>query len=752
MKRSKFSPAGPPAGGDGARCLVSIESRLDTLATGMPHAEVKVPTWAALGAEVEGCETSPGFEGAYASGELIEWLAQLPASEEAVMIAAATAASSGKANSPKGSKSPPKAATALGGRSQGPWARMQSRILVKNSPYVPNGILMTERWIPLERLRPRPPPPPAAFLDQARIGDLLQLRVEGLWWDVTLVGVSVVPALPASDAPSESAQAQAAAAGVPRYHVVSAEYSDVCGIVLASALRPRWNWSDGHWSAEVAREAEELPNLAKLPLQPPLPPPLPPALASSAADRFHGTKGMGVAEVMGQRVRAWIRDGDVHSNVHSNGHGAAAAVSPLPVGSVAGGAGTAVGAGAAAESIAIAEIGVALGYVEGYGLSVQFDDGAYWVRPGDAWEWLPADEEDRPMGFHFHSADTRRRGWMDHARVRVWLRIATGERLSRVGPATGFSPRRGVRVRLADGPIWVGNADMWRWVKPTEECHPAEFTPLPCGVPTLPTDGGTKMMLSLAHGADSSYVPNGPHSPASPRHHHGPIGAVGANAGASTSDGGGGGGGSGSSHGRPLTVGSRVELWGRDEGFEGSWYRAEVVQLESKLEDGRLSAKRVRVAIDELLEEGSPEDWVYTPPEAVWDGAEWREIGSGDREIGSPEGAGAGADVPASEKAVPKAARRAGGKAAGKVVDHRLREWWPLKRLRPLPPPPPAGFSSMLHVGDAANVAVEGGWWDVVVVDGRPHGASDEKGTIAVMYERASKVHGRWPLRASDDY
>jgi hypothetical protein len=84
------------------------------------------------------------------------------------------------------------------------------------------------------------------------------------------------------------------------------------------------------------------------------------------------------------------------------------------------------------------------------------------------------------------------------------------------------------------------------------------------------------------------------------------------------------------------------------EGFEGSWYRAEVVQLESRLEEGKLSTKRVRVAIDELLEEGSPEDWVYTPPEAVWDGAEWREIGSG-MEVGSPEGAGAGADAPASE-------------------------------------------------------------------------------------------------------
>ena len=47
-------------------------------------------------------------------------------------------------------------------------------------------------------------------------------------------------------------------------------------------------------------------------------------------------------------------------------------------------------------------------------------------------------------------------------------------------------------------------------------------------------------------------------------------------------------------------MGTRVELWGRDEGFEGSWYAAEVVQLEGK---------RARVAIDELLEEGAPEDW-----------------------------------------------------------------------------------------------------------------------------------------------
>jgi hypothetical protein len=169
---------------------------------------------------------------------------------------------------------------------------------------------------------------------------------------------------------------------------------------------------------------------------------------------------MGVAEVMGQRVRAWIRDGDVACN---DGDAAAADVSPLPVGSVAS------SAGAASDSVAIAEIGVALGYVEGYGLSVQFDDGAYWVRPGDAWEWLPPDEEDRPMGFHFHSADTRRRGWMDHARVRVWLRIATGESLSRVGPAPGFSPRRGVSPVQASFEIARHKAPSPEFIAPRED-------------------------------------------------------------------------------------------------------------------------------------------------------------------------------------------------------------------------------------------------------------------------------------------
>ena len=43
-----------------------------------------------------------------------------------------------------------------------------------------------------------------------------------------------------------------------------------------------------------------------------------------------------------------------------------------------------------------------------------------------------------------------------------------------------------------------------------------------------------------------------------------------------------------------LQSGARVELWGRDVGFEGSWYSAEVVAIEGK---------RARVAIDELLEE-----------------------------------------------------------------------------------------------------------------------------------------------------
>ena len=116
-----------------------------------------LPAWATIGAEVEGSENSPGFEGAYASGELLEWLPHPTASEEAVMTAAATAAGCVKSSSPKGSKSPPKAAAiTLASRPQGPWARVQSRTLVERSPYAPNGMLMTERCIPLERLRPRP--------------------------------------------------------------------------------------------------------------------------------------------------------------------------------------------------------------------------------------------------------------------------------------------------------------------------------------------------------------------------------------------------------------------------------------------------------------------------------------------------------------------------------------------------------------------------------------------------------------------
>ena len=204
------------------------------------------PPWAALGCEVEGCEAAPGFQGAYAAGELLEWLARPTASEEMVMAAAAAAATaSAVANSPKGGKAKkaPRPAAIAPPRPQGPWARVQCRVMQAPSPYAPNGRLVTERCIPIERLRPRPPPPPADFLRDTRFGERLQLRLEGLWWDVVLVGVSTT---------SLRASAAVAVVSAPRYHVASELHPDVCGVVAAIALRPRWRWADGRWVIDAA--------------------------------------------------------------------------------------------------------------------------------------------------------------------------------------------------------------------------------------------------------------------------------------------------------------------------------------------------------------------------------------------------------------------------------------------------------------------------------------------------------------------
>ena len=45
-----------------------------------------------------------------------------------------------------------------------------------------------------------------------------------------------------------------------------------------------------------------------------------------------------------------------------------------------------------------------------------------------------------------------------------------------------------------------------------------------------------------------------------------------------------------------------------------------------------------------------------------------------------------------------------------------LHEWWPSKRMRPVPPPAPHGFLEALLPGDTVDLRYEGGWWDVEVI------------------------------------
>ena len=111
---------------------------------------------------------------------------------------------------------------------------------------------------------------------------------------------------------------------------------------------------------------------------------------------------------------------------------------------------------------------------------------------------------------------------------------------------------------------------------------------------------------------------------------------------------------------------------------------------------------RVRVAIDELLQDNAPEEWVYNPEKPPT---------GGDAE---------------------------GGANTSADADWRLREWWPVRRLRPIPPPPPKSWANKLVPSDEANINVEGGWWDVTVID--PTGHQVPRGHIVVEYEAAQVI------------
>ena len=95
-------------------------------------------------------------------------------------------------------------------------------------------VLLTE-WVPFERLRPLPPPPPSGFLSTLKVGTPLESLLKDGWWDVTL------------DAIDKQRRSDF-------YRVGSSAY-DTSRWVDQTTLRPRWTFSDGKWDSGSADAA-----------------------------------------------------------------------------------------------------------------------------------------------------------------------------------------------------------------------------------------------------------------------------------------------------------------------------------------------------------------------------------------------------------------------------------------------------------------------------------------------------------------
>lgn len=428
----------------------TVSAERDDPAAGV-ELDMYVPAWAQVGMEVEASETAPEFDGAFASGEVLEWVRKPSAAALAADAAKFSGIAGGtqqySATAPKPGK--PKAT--------GPWARVQTRMVLPPSPYNPSGLLVTERCVSVSRLRPRPPPPPADFLCDVRVGEQLQLRYEGLWWDVTLVGFST------EVLPGDSGDEQA-----PRYHVSCAAHTDVSGAVSARALRPRWCWDDDQWvlesamprltakadtsSAAAIASSTELSSSSDASASLldgstlPVALSLPATVARNSSTSAPGTDGMADAGTSssGSSSRLVMATGGEQTG---GGGEQASGADQLKGVSAPEARGRMLRAWLQDGRDAVPETGVVLGHVSGRGLATKFDDGVYWIDGRIAWEWVPIDEEKRPIGYNFHSTDPRRKGWMSELLVRVWLPIASGERISRVGRPVSFHPRRGLRLR-----------------------------------------------------------------------------------------------------------------------------------------------------------------------------------------------------------------------------------------------------------------------------------------------------------------
>ena len=269
-------------------------------------------------------------------------------------------------------------------------------------------------------------------------------------------------------------------------------------------------------------------------------------------------------------------------------------------------------------------VGVAVGYDAARGLAVTFEDGHFWVGDATPWEWLTPTEEPRcasrlpppppPPCLQGREASAALVG----LRLRVWLAHG-GVELPCVGEVTKVDPSRGLLVGLPGGRRWVGGAQRWRWLRPGE-----------------PEPAAHELLSLAARGEEAAALRRG----------------------AAATTGGGGEGGTRV----PLEDALHVELCGKDDGFLGSWYEAEVQRIEGP-------QQQVLVKILELLVQR-------------------------------------------------------GVQSSGLGKFEQRQEWWPLKRLRPLPPRTPDGWAAPLLVGDTLELQYEGGWWHVELVALPPPGAT----------------------------
>lgn len=497
-----------------------------------------------------------------------------------------------------------------------------SRVRCDAGPYTPGGLLLLTQHAPLATVRPRPPPPPAHFLRGARPGMPLQMRWHGAWWDVLLKEVQMrpccdVPSLskggacgrsdagdltclgaagcasaadgasgPASHAPAGttephatwSATARSCAVLVPRYVVASPTYPDVCGQVAASMLRPAWRWERNGWSTGAAGDAVGAGGVAMMDASvatdqgPPAEDAAPLSAASTSAqpdccppqpslrDGRSGSspaavchvagllRGMAPSEATGSRLRVWVASADTCSGPEPEGR----SMDQDCGGMSGGGVGcaergeTATGGGRArSPREASAVVGMVLGCDAERGLAVRVcnaSSGLMWVGLSAAWEWVPEDEASAAES----SAVEARPAGRGRGAGRGGVAEDDEEADDRGTACLDFDRTDGAQASRGA-----------RAARPS-----------PCGSASSPPRAATARAV-----ADIYVAPPAGEDVKPKRVVHPPD----------------------TSGGEVLCPGRTVELWGREEGFFGSWYEAEVLDIrENKARADNPHARQAR--------------------------------------------------------------------------------------------------------------------------------------------------------------